>query len=67
MHLEEGLLKVLGKGRKERFVPIGKRSRNLLWNYVNRFRPEPANPNCHNVFLNSEGRPLKKNYIEAFM
>jgi site-specific recombinase XerD len=66
-HLEEGCLKVIGKGRKERLVPIGKRSRNLLWNYVTRFRPEPAHPNCTSVFLNSRGMPLGKNYIEAFM
>ena len=65
--LEAGHLKVLGKGRKERLIPIGKRSRNLLWNYIRRFRPEPASASLHNVFLNSRGDPLRKNYVEAFM
>ena len=42
--LEEGLIKVLGKGNKERLVPIGKQIRKLLWRYINQYRPEPALP-----------------------
>ena len=49
--LKEGLIKVLGKGNKERLVPIGRQIRKLLWRYITRYRPEPAHPNLYNLFL----------------
>ena len=42
--LDEGLIKVLGKGNKERLVPMGKQVRKLLWRYITRCRPEPSRP-----------------------
>ena len=65
--LEEGLIKVLGKGNKERLVPIGKQIRKLLWRYITRYRPEPARPNLNNLFLNRDGRPLTKNRVDSLM
>ena len=65
--LEEGLIKVLGKGNKERLVPIGKQIRKLLWRYITRYRPEPARPNLNNLFLNRDGRPLTKNRVDSIM
>lgn len=67
IRLTEGVLKVLGKGRKERLIPIGKTSQRLLWNYINRYRPEPANPRCDLVFLTKDGSPLTKNRIQKMM
>jgi len=65
--LEEGLIKVLGKGNKERLVPIGKQIRKLLWRYINQYRPEPARPKLDNLFLTQDGRPLTKNRVETIM
>ena len=65
--LEEGLIKVLGKGNKERLVPLGKQIRKLLWRYINQYRPEPALPNLDNLFLTHDGRPLTKNRVESIM
>jgi site-specific recombinase XerD len=65
--LEEGLIKVLGKGNKERLVPIGKQIRKLLWRYINRYRPEPARPNLDNLFLTRDGRALTKNRVDSIM
>ncbi len=40
VHLEEGYLKVLGKGDKERIVPIGANATRALLRYREFFRPE---------------------------
>jgi len=65
--LEEGLIKLLGKGNKERLVPIGRQIRKLLWRYITRYRPEPAHPNLYNLFLTQDGRPLTKNRVDSIM
>ena len=65
--LEDGMLKVLGKGNKERLIPIGKQVQRALWRYINRCRPEPANVNRDLLFLTKDGRPLTKDRVEKVM
>jgi site-specific recombinase XerD len=65
--LDEGLIKVLGKGNKERLVPIGKQIRKLLWRYITQYRLEPARSNLDNLFLTRDGRPLTKNRVDSIM
>jgi len=65
--LEEGIIKVLGKGNKERLVPVGKQIRRLLWRYITHYRPEPARPNLDNLFLTRDGRSLTKNRVDSMM
>jgi site-specific recombinase XerD len=62
-HLEEGYLKVIGKGSKERVVPIGNYGRKALQRYIFRFRPKPANLQIENVFLTLYGRPVTNNAL----
>jgi len=65
--LEDGMLKVMGKGNKERLIPIGRHVQRLLWRYINKHRPEPANANVHFLFLTREGRPLTKDRVEKML
>jgi len=65
--LEDGVLKVTGKGNKERLVPIGRQIQRILWRYINRHRPEPAMPNCDFLFLTKDGRPLTKDRVEKII
>lgn len=65
--LEDGTAKVLGKGNKERMIPIGKQIQRILWHYINRCRPEPMNINCTNVFLTQTGRPLNVRHMQKIM
>ena len=67
MWLEDGVLKVLGKGNKERLIPIGKQVQRLLWRYINRYRPEPRGPNYNFVFLTRDGSPLTKDRVEKII
>ena len=62
--LEEGVLKVMGKGGKERHIPIGKVVQRLLWRYINSYRPEPSMPNRDYLFLTANGRQLTKGRIQ---
>ena len=63
-HIEEGYLKVFGKGSKERIVPIGALSQKMLWRYVIHFRPEPLTPSDDYLFLTLDGKPLVVNAVK---
>jgi integrase/recombinase XerC/integrase/recombinase XerD len=64
VNLEKSYLKVMGKGSKERLVPIGDYSRAVLLDYVENARPQPVNQNINNLFLTSDGKPLSTNAIK---
>ena len=57
-HIEEGYVKVFGKGSKERIVPVGALAQKVLWRYVFHFRPEPVTDGDDYLFLTLEGKPL---------
>lgn len=65
--LEEGMLKVLGKGNKERLIPMGKQVQRCLWHYISRFRPEPLVASGNLLFLAQDGKPLTKDRAEKIM
>lgn len=67
VNLDSRLLKVWGKGSKERLVPIGAKVQKAIWKYLNRYRPEPAIPRYDQVFLTHEGYPLSKDRLEAIV
>ena len=58
-------IKVLGKGQRERVIPIGATTQKSLWKYIHIHRPEPAMPRFDHVFLTKDGRPLSKSRVEA--
>ena len=64
LDLKSGYIKVMGKGAKERIVPIGDFVKMTLWNYINKVRQEPAIIGCNKLFLSSEGQPITANTIK---
>ncbi len=64
VHMDEGYLKVLGKGKKERIVPIGNNAQKALQRYLFRFRPKPINPVTNNVFLSHNSNHLTENSMK---
>jgi integrase/recombinase XerC/integrase/recombinase XerD len=64
VHMDEGYLKVMGKGKKERIVPIGNSAQRALQRYLFRFRPKPINPVVNNVFLSVNSQPLTENSLK---
>ena len=66
-HIEEGYLKVFGKGSKERVVPIGSLAQKMLWRYVFHFRPEPVTPGDDYLFLTLDGNLLVVNAVKLIL
>ncbi len=64
VHMDEGYLKVMGKGKKERIVPIGNNAQRALQRYLFRFRPKPTNPVTNNVFLSASSKALTENSMK---
>ncbi len=64
LNLADGFIKVMGKGAKERIVPIGKHVRMALFSYIDKVKPMPAVPGCDNLFLSSTGKPITVNTVK---
>jgi integrase/recombinase XerD len=61
LDLEEGSVRVLGKGGKEREVPLGSFGRDSIGAYLTRGRPARASPATRGaVFLNARGGRLSR-------
>ena len=59
--LDEGLVRVFGKGSKERLVPIGRSAIGALAIYIREQRPKLEKGEGKGVlFLNSRGKPLTR-------
>lgn len=59
LHLEAGFINVIGKGNKERVVPIGAKAIEALNQYLKAGRPKLVTPKSPGtVFLTSRGTPF---------
>jgi integrase/recombinase XerD len=61
VELEEGSVRVFGKGSKERDVPLGRYARDAISSYLTRVRPQLATPRSRAaLFLNLRGGRLTR-------
>jgi len=59
LHLEAGFINVIGKGNKERVVPVGRKAVEALDRYLEAGRPKLVTPRSPaNVFLTKRGTPF---------
>jgi len=59
LHLEAGFINVIGKGNKERVVPVGRKAIDALSRYIEFGRPKLVMPRSPaNVFLTKRGTPF---------
>lgn len=61
--LKNGMAKVLGKGRKERMVPVGRFAVDAVRAWLRR-RGEMADADCHALFVSNRGTALSRRSIE---
>jgi integrase/recombinase XerD len=63
---DDQTVRVIGKGRKERIVPVGKTALKLLHRYQQEIRPQQVtDPNESILFLSKSGRRLDRERIWA--
>ncbi|MYI66523.1 MAG: tyrosine-type recombinase/integrase, partial [Gemmatimonadetes bacterium] len=63
LDLEQGQVRVFGKGRKERIVPVTSASAGAVRRYL-RHRAEVARPGCDALFVGRHGRRLSGRYVQ---
>lgn len=54
----------MGKGAKERIVPIGRVAQKALQRFVFRFRSEPLFEDQDYLFLTLDGKPMSANAVK---
>ena len=68
LFLDDDLIRVYGKGMKERLLPIGKRAKLYLNKYLIRVRPSFDRQNKSSVvFLSRNGKPLTRSMINKIL
>ncbi len=60
LNLDEGFLRVLGKGDKERLIPIGTRARSAIELWLKEGRSKIVKSASPHLFLNFRGKPLSR-------
>lgn len=61
---EDGIIKVVGKGNKERLVPINEKAIEAIQNYIRLERPKVDEPE---LFLTNRKKPLKRYIVEVIV
>ena len=64
LNLADGYVKVMGKGSKERIVPLGSYVCKVLWSYIDKSRPKPRVPNRNSLFLSAAGDSISTNTLK---
>ncbi|MFC1942936.1 tyrosine-type recombinase/integrase, partial [Chloroflexota bacterium] len=65
IYYDQNLLRVMGKGQRERFVPFGRRVAKTLMKYQMKYRPEPFG--TENFWLRRDGQPLLPRRIQKII
>jgi integrase/recombinase XerD len=60
LNLQVGCVRVLGKGMKERIVPLGRAAAEAIGRYLAECRPRLEKRPTENLFLSKSGRPLER-------
>ncbi len=61
LHFDQGYIRVVGKGNKERVVPIGRKAIDHITRFVEQVRPELLSGRESSIlFVNRNGKPLTR-------
>lgn len=60
---EECLIRIMGKGSKERIVPLGDYAVNIMNDYMNNYRPLINKKHTDYLFINNRGDKISRQFI----
>lgn len=63
INMEKGIVDVIGKGNKERKVPIGEYALGYIDKYIKEARSKNPGKNTKYLFLNRYGKPLSRQFF----
>ena len=63
INFSKGIIKIVGKGNKERYVPVGDFAIEYIDKYVNGPRKQNIGKRSKYLFLNRYGKPLSRQYF----
>ena len=68
LDIERGLLRIKGKFKKERIVPVGSIAKKYILAYIEKVRPKlQRDKRITTLFLSERGNPLEKSAINTFV
>ena len=68
LNLEQGMIRVTGKGQKTRLVPVGAKAREAIGAYLAHGRPKMVKPRTSSeLFLSNRGRKLGRHRVFAIV
>lgn len=67
VNLNRNVIRVFGKGSKERIVPLGDFAKNYLVKYLNEVRLYNVGHKSRTLFLNNEGAELSRQYFHRLV
>lgn len=67
INIDEGFVKILGKGNKERLVPIPGNTKDLMKLYLMNVRPLWLKKSSNFFFINKKGKKIYREYVEKMI
>lgn len=59
----ECIIRLIGKGSKERIIPLGDYAISVLEDYINNYRPKINKKNINSIFINNRGEAISRQFI----
>lgn len=59
----ECIIRLIGKGSKERIIPLGDYAISVLEDYINNYRPKINKKNINSIFINNRGDAVSRQFI----
>ena len=63
VNFNRGIIKIRGKGSKERIIPVGDFALDSLLNYITTVRHHYESKESRVIFINTNGKPLSRQYF----
>ena len=67
INIDDGFVKIIGKGNKERVIPIPSNTLNVMKQYFMNVRPIWIEKSTNNFFINKNGKHIYSKYVENML